>query len=446
MKRKIMAVMLVSAMTLSLTACGGKNGGGDVAGTNSEAGSPVAESVSGDKDTLKVWCWDPNFNIYAIEKAAELYSADHEGFNVEVSEIPSGDIETKLTTIVSSGDLSLLPDVFLMQDNSFQKYVQNYPDIFTDLTDSGIDFSQFAEAKVAYSTVDGRNMGIPFDNGAAINCMRTDILEQAGFTLDDFTDITWSDYMEKAKVIKEKTGFPILTAQAGAPDIIMMMMQSCGNSLFNKDGSVNIEGNDILKQCMEIYSSMVKDGTILEVTDGDQYIASLNNGSVASTINGCWIMASIIAQENQSGNWGITNLPKLDGEADATNYSNNGGSSWVITSNCKNKEQAFDFFKSTFAGSTEFYDDIISKGALSTWAPAGESEAYAEKSEFFGGQEVYSMIVKFATKTPSNYTGPFYYDARDAVGIALSNVAQQGADPDSEMKEAQSAVEFNMGN
>ncbi|WP_230399675.1 ABC transporter substrate-binding protein [Novisyntrophococcus fermenticellae] len=446
MKRKIMAVMLVSAMTLSLTACGGKNGGGDGAGTNSEAVSTVAESVSGDKDTLKVWCWDPNFNIYAIEKAAELYSADYEGLNVEISEMPSADIETKLTTIVSSGDLSLLPDVFLMQDNSFQKYVQNYPDIFTDLTDSGIDFSQFAEAKAAYSTVDGRHMGIPFDNGAAINCMRTDILEQAGFTLDDFTDITWSDYMEKAKVIKEKTGLPILTVQAGAPDIIMMMMQSCGASLFNKDGSVNIEGNDILKQCMEIYSSMVKDGTILEVTDGDQYIASLNNGSVASTINGCWIMASVIAQENQSGNWGITNLPRLDGVADATNYSNNGGSSWVITSNCKNKDKVFDFFKNTFAGSTEFYDDIISKGALATWAPAGKSEAYAEKSEFFGGQEIYSMIVDFATKTPSNYTGPFYYDARDAVGIALSNVAQQGADPESEMKEAQSAVEFNMGN
>lgn len=446
MKRKITAVMLVSAMTLSLTACGGKNGGGDGAGTNSEAVSTVAESVSGDKDTLKVWCWDPNFNIYAIEKAAELYSADYEGFNVEISEMPSADIETKLTTIVSSGDLSLLPDVFLMQDNSFQKYVQNYPDIFTDLTDSGIDFSQFAEAKAAYSTVDGRHMGIPFDNGAAINCMRTDILEQAGFTLDDFTDITWSDYMEKAKVIKEKTGLPILTVQAGAPDIIMMMMQSCGASLFNKDGSVNIEGNDILKQCMEIYSSMVKDGTILEVTDGDQYIASLNNGSVASTINGCWIMASVIAQENQSGNWGITNLPRLDGVADATNYSNNGGSSWVITSNCKNKDKVFDFFKNTFAGSTEFYDDIISKGALATWAPAGKSEAYAEKSEFFGGQEIYSMIVDFATKTPSNYTGPFYYDARDAVGIALSNVAQQGADPESEMKEAQSAVKFNMGN
>ena len=92
-----------------------------------------------------------------------------------------------------------------MQDNSFQKYATNYPDIFTDLTDSGIDFSQFAEAKVAYSTLDGKNYGIPFDNGAVIECLRTDMLEKAGYTIDDFTDITWSDFMEKAKVVKDAT-------------------------------------------------------------------------------------------------------------------------------------------------------------------------------------------------------------------------------------------------
>ena len=38
-----------------------------------------------------------------------------------------------------------------MQDNSFQKYATNYPDIFVDLTDKGIDYTQFSEAKVAYS-------------------------------------------------------------------------------------------------------------------------------------------------------------------------------------------------------------------------------------------------------------------------------------------------------
>ena len=455
MKRKVIAVLLTSAMALSMAACGGggssdggsSDGGSDAAATDDGAEAEGEEvSGSGGDNTLTVWTWDPNFNIYAIEKAAEIYAANgHEGFTVQVEEVLSDDIETRLTTAVSAGDLSTLPDIFLMQDNSFQKYATNYPDLFTDLTDSGIDFSQFSEAKVAYSTVDGKNLGIPFDNGAVINAIRTDLIEQAGLTLEDFTDITWSQYMELAKQVLDATGVPMLTSQAGSPDLIMEMLQSCGASLFNEDGSVNIVGNDALKECMEIYAQMVADGTLVEVTDWDQYIASLNNGTAASALNGCWIMASITPQEDQSGKWQITNMPKLERQDNATNYSNNGGSSWVISSNCANTDLAIDFMNSTFAGSTELYDDLIQKGALATWAPAGDSEAYAQPVEFFANQEVYALIVDYATKTPSNITGPFYYDARDAVGVALSNIIQSGADMDSEIASAQETVEFNMG-
>lgn len=383
-----------------------------------------ADDAGGSGDnTLTVWTWDPNFNVYAIEKAAEIYAQDHEGFKVEVTEVLSDDIETNLTTAASAGDYSTLPDIFLMQDNSFQKYVTNYLDIFTDLTDSGVDFSQFAEAKVAYSVVDGKNYGVPFDNGAVIAAYRMDYLEQAGFTIDDFTDITWSDFMEKAKVVKEKTGQPILTSQAGSPDLIMEMLQSCGASLFNEDG------------------------TLVEVTDWDQYVASLNNGTVASSINGCWIMASITAQEDQSGKWAITYMPRLERQENATNYSNNGGSSWAISSNCDNPELAMDFLNATFAGSTELYDDLLTAGtgAIATWSPAKESDVYAEPSEFFGGDAVNSKILGFSEQTPSNVTGPFYYDARNAVGTALSAITQQGADMDSEIEKAQDTVEFNMG-
>ena len=427
MKRKVIACMLASAMAFS-------------------AMSVLPAAAASEEDNkLTVWTWDPNFNIYAINKAAEIYAKDHEGFTIEVTEIQSDDIESKITAAVQAGDLSTLPDIFLMQDNSFQKYATFYPDVFVNLTDSGIDFSQFSEAKVAYSTLDGVNYGVPFDNGAVINCLRTDLLEQAGYTVDDFTDITWSDYMEKAKVVLEKTGLPMLTAQAGSPDVIMEMLQSAGASLFNEDGTANIKDNDVLKKCVEIYAQMVADGTLVVVTDWDQYISSLNSSTVASTFNGCWIMASIQAAEDQSGKWAVTNMPKLDDVENASNYSNNGGSSWAISSNTKHEELAVDFLNSTFAGSTELYDDIISKGALATWAPAGESDAYNVPVDFYGGDTVYAKIVEYATKTPSNTTGAFYYDARDAVGVALSNITQTGADVDSELATAQETLEFNMG-
>ena len=449
--------MLASMMVVSLAACGGGDDGSgstggdtkkeETTGTDEKKDDAADDAVAAtdDENTLTVWCWDPNFNIYAINKAAEIYAKDHEGFNVKVTEIQSDDIETKLTTAMSAGDLSTLPDIFLMQDNSFQKYATNYPDIFVDLTDKGIDFTQFSEAKVAYSTLDGKNYGVPFDNGAAISCYRTDMLEEAGYTVDDFTDITWDDFMEKAKVVKEKTGQPLLTQQAGSTDIIMMMIQSVGASCFTEDGKANIVDNEAVKKAVEIYSQMVKDGTLLEVTDWDQYVASINNGTVAGVINGCWIMATVTAQEDQSGKWAVTNMPKMEGVGEASNYSNNGGSSWAVTSNCKKPDVAVDFLKSTFGGSTELYDDLIAKGALATWAPAGDSDVYNQEVPFFSNDKVYAKIVDFATKTPSNVTGPFYYDARDAIGVALSQITQQGIDIGTALQEAQDTVDFTMG-
>ena len=451
MKKKVLSVLLVAAMAMSmLTGCGSKPAGNDVQSaapseTSKETEAAAETTASAEDETLTVWCWDPNFNVYAMKQAEKAYQVDHPNFKLDIQEKVYSDIETALITAAEAGDYSTLPDIFLMQDNSFQKYATNYPDIFVDLTDKGIDYTQFSEAKVAYSTLDGKNYGVPFDNGAAISCYRTDMLEQAGYTVDDFTDITWDDFMEKAKVVKEKTGQPLLTQQAGSTDIIMMMIQSVGASCFTEDGKANIVDNEAVKKAVEIYSQMVKDGTLLEVTDWDQYVASINNGTVAGVINGCWIMATVTAQEDQSGKWAVTNMPKMEGVGEASNYSNNGGSSWAVTSNCKKPDVAVDFLKSTFGGSTELYDDLIAKGALATWAPAGDSDVYNQEVPFFSNDKVYAKIVDFATKTPSNVTGPFYYDARDAIGVALSQITQQGIDIGTALQEAQDTVDFTMG-
>ena len=136
------------------------------------------------EESLTVWCWDPTFNIYAMKEAEKVYQKDHPQFQLNVIETPWNDLQTKLTTAVTSGKTDSLPDILLMQDNAFQKNVLSYPKAFADLTDSEIDFTQFAEAKTAYSTVDGKNYGVPFDNGAVIACYRKKIKKQPDFTLN----------------------------------------------------------------------------------------------------------------------------------------------------------------------------------------------------------------------------------------------------------------------
>ena len=372
-----------------------------------------------------------------------MYQKDHPDFKLDIQEKVYSDIETALITAAEADDYSTLPDIFLMQDYSFHKNVANYPGIFTELTDSGVDFSQFSAGKLADSTVDGKNYGLPFDNGATIMAIRKDMVEVAGLTVDDFKDTTWSDFIEKAKKVVEKNNVPMLTSSGGS-EIVIEMLQSAGASPM-VDGKVDLVGNEALKKSIETYKQLIDEKVMVDYTDWDQYIASMNKGTAAGVIQGCWIMSSIQAAEEQSGNWAIVDMPKLDGIEGATNYANCGGASWAVSSNCKNTDLAFDFLKSTFGESVELYDDLLpNAGAIASYLPAAESEVYNEASDFYGGQTVYKDIVDFAGKVPGIDYGAYYSDIRSALTDAITNVVQNGADIDSEIKNAQDTVEFNI--
>lgn len=445
MKKKVISLMLIGAMVASMAACGSNGGSSD--GNAAKGGTSATEESGASEggNTLTVWTWDPAFNIPAIEEAANVYKADHPDFKLKVVETLSDDCETKLITAAESGDLSTLPDICLMQDNSYQKFVSIYPEAFVDLTDSGIDFSQFAAGKLSYSTVDGKNYGVPFDNGAVIGAYRTDYLEQAGYTIDDLTDIDWNRFIEIAKDVKEKTGKYMLSGQADSPDMVMEMLQSAGASLFDKDGKPAMTDNAALKECISIYQKLVEEGVYYEVNNWDDYVSSITTGQVAGVINGNWISATIMGMKDTSGKWAITNMPKLIETPNATNYSNNGGSSWYITSNCKNQDLAIDFLKSTFAGSVQFYENILpTTGAIGTYAPTADSTAYQEPQEFWNNQPIFAKIVDFSLKTPTNNTSPYYYDGRNAIGTQIQNI-MNGADVDQAIADAQAEVEFTMG-
>ena len=394
-------------------------------------GSMVAAvpAAAADEDqTLTVWCWDPNFNIYAMQQAEKIYQEDHPDFKLDIQENVYSDIETKLITAATSGDYSTLPDIFLMQDYSYHKDVTSFPDVFTELTESGIDFTQFSAGKLADSTVDGKNYGVPFDNGATIMAIRSDIVEEAGLTTDDFKDITWSKFMELAKTVKDKTGTPMLTTSGGS-ELVLEMLQSAGASPI-VDGEVKIADNEVLKQAVEVYAQLVNEGYMTEYTDWDQYIASMNNGEAAGVINGCWIMSSVQAAEDQAGKWTVVNMPALDDVDGATNYANCGGASWAVSSNC---------------GSVELYDDLlVNAGAIASYLPAAESDVYQEASDFYGGQKVYADIVDFASKVPAFDCGAYYSDVRSALTDVITNVVQNGADVADELQTAQDTVEFNI--
>ncbi|NQX26113.1 extracellular solute-binding protein [Microbacteriaceae bacterium VKM Ac-2854] len=435
MKNRTKKITTVVAMALplafALSACSA-GGGGDASGSGAD----------GDQ-TLTVWAWDPTFNIGALEEAEKIYQKDNPDFKLDIIETPWDDLQPKLTTLAQSRQYEELPDIFLMQNNAFQKNALNYPEVFNEISTDAVEFSEFPDAVAAYSTVDDVHYGVPFDSGTALTALRTDVLEQAGYTVADFTDITWDDFIVKGKDVLAKTGQPLLSGQAGSADMIMMMLQSAGASLFDDEGMPTISDNDALLTAIDTYKQLVDSGIFVEVNSWDEYLGTFVNGSVSGTINGVWIVGSIQAADDQAGKWAVTNLPKFSTVDGATNYSANGGSSWAISSNA-DVDLATDFLASTFAGSTELYDTILPvSGAVANWLPAASSAAYEQPNEFFAGQPIFAEVAEFGAEVPSNNTGAYYYEGRDAVSAAITQIIG-GADPAAALADAQANVEFAM--
>ena len=138
MKKKALGFMLAATMTVSVFAgCGGNQNEGNtnekenVTNSNEDTQSVSAETNENGDETLTVWCWDPTFNIYAMEQAEKIYQKDHPDFKLDIQENIYNDIETKLITAATSGDNSTLPDIFLMQDcASYSTFCNNAKSAF----------------------------------------------------------------------------------------------------------------------------------------------------------------------------------------------------------------------------------------------------------------------------------------------------------------------------
>ncbi|MFI3214174.1 MAG: carbohydrate ABC transporter substrate-binding protein [Eubacteriales bacterium] len=461
--KNVIALLLSVTMAFSLVACGTSSDSTTESVTTEEttaeettaeettaeettAEETAASTEDGTDHTLTVMCWTEEFNIYAMREAEKIYQEEVDpDFALDIIETPWLDIQTLMVTAATSGDYSILPDIFLLQNNAYQKNITNYPDVFTDLTDLGFAWDEFSPAAQEYSIVDDRHYALPFDNGAAIMSIRTDVIAEAGLTIEDFTDITWDEFIELGVQVYDATGCNMLGVTSSLGDIINIMIKTAGVSLFNDDGTVNIKDNAVLYEAFSIYMEMEEKNVLMVNNSSDETSTNMSLGKTVANINGAWAASSLATYEDFYGTWAMTTVPRLEVEGyETVNYSENGGSSWGISGTSDSVELAADFLNYTFGGNADFFDTILEGCvAISTWIPAGDSEVYAQGVENYGGQEIYTEIVEYSSHILPVPAGVYYYDAQSTISTALSEV-MMGVSIEDALLTAHETTEFTI--
>lgn len=437
MKRRMVTLVTTTVMVLSLLiGCGNNTDTGKVNSEGTGESENSGGSTTGGDNEITVWAWDPNYNIVALNEAKRIYNEANPEVNINIVEMAKADIEQKLTTVLASGDSEGLPDIVLVEDYNAKKYLSAYPDAFVPY--DKVDYSKFA-SPVDFMTIEGNTYGVPFGLATTALYYRADLFEEAGYTEDDMQNITWEQYADMGKKVKEVTGVDLMTFDPSNTEIIRIMMHSAGSWYTDQDGKPNLADNKALKKAFETAKEVVNTAPITLVADWTEFVGAFNGGKVATVISGCWITPSIITEESQSGQWRIAPTPRMDMEGSG-NASNLGGSSFYVL-NQENQELAKDFITKTFAESSELYENILaSNGIQSMFAPAFESPVYQEPQEFFGGQKTNAILGEWTEEVPAVDFGEYTWEADSIVAASFAEVTN-GADIKQTLDSAQEQFE-----
>jgi lactose/L-arabinose transport system substrate-binding protein len=377
---------------------------------------------------ITVWCWDPNFNVYSMKQAADVYNKTHPNVTIEIVDMAQ-DISAKITAGLQAGGAGL-PDIALFQDFQIEQFIQNYPDAFMDLKAAGVDYSKFAAYKVGPMTVGKKVYGIPFDTGSTGLWLRTDYLKAAGLNPDSYMkNMKWSEVVSLGVTVKAKAGKPLLSYQSDNFDMLRIVVQSTGGQFFKPDGSLNLR-SDAFKKSLTLFKDLNDKGLLYNVVGWSDWINAINSDQSAGFLNAIWMVGTVKSRPENAGKYMVVPTPLIEGVAGAANASNNGGSSWYIFASSPNKTLAADFLKSVWATSTPdtlaFYNTILKgAGAMGTYIPSLTGSNYTAKDEFFyKSQAVSKDFASWMAKVPVLKYTPNYVPMRDAVAHATLNYFQ----------------------
>ena len=412
--KKVISLLLASAMIAGLTACGGS-------GSSSASSEPAAETAEGGEaaegteaaasgDAVEIKIWQPTdkeaVENWWTEKIA-AWNSEHPEIQVSREAIDRSDsyaYDNKVATAVTSNDL---------------------PDIL------------FVDGPVAQCTYKDDLYAISATESSVAFYYNKDMLKECGVDVADLDSrtidnpITWSEMAaiaEKCTTDSYVGTHIVMDHGEGLPYALEPMYISEGKDYISDDGTTAegyVNSDEAVKTTAFIADFIAKGyANVDPITD------EFLNKACATMIGGSWEVATLTA--NADFDWGVTYYPVADDTKKAVSPC--GDWSAAVTRDCKNVEAAGQFLQ--WLMSTEnvaSYAAAIAKPA--TRASAYDDPAMAEYKNF-----PLSLLVEQLQntavprpRTPSYAT--FSTDYAEAMTNILAEAASNGAVDQAYIKE-----------
>lgn len=410
MKKKLVSVLLASAMVASLAACGSSTDGNDsTKGDASNSGSKSGDTIRLVNGKIEIDA--------TLKKLAEMYK-EETGVTVEIESMGGGiDIQGTLKGYYQGDNM---PDIFV---NGGATDFANWKGMLEDLSSE----AWASDTEAAYVDEEYGTIGFPYTTEAVGLAYNADILEKAGI---DPKTLTGPDSIKAAfETIDKKKEELGLTAVVGYCAEATNLYWSTGNHLFanyldaglSRDDTTYIDmlndGGKLDEGRFTKFAEFVgalnkySDPALLVSGTYDQQILNFASGKYAFVTQGSWIGATMTGNDAEqykaAGNFKVGMIPYAFEEGIDTILTNS--PSWWSVFSKGNVEAAKAFLQwcsedkaqqvlveeagfispftsCTYVASDPFAESVveyISAGKTSAWHWLGQKEGLAQN---FTGQ------------------------------------------------------------
>jgi arabinosaccharide transport system substrate-binding protein len=304
-KKGVILTLLLIVMLLAMIACGGAAAPAQEAAAPSEPEAAVqeeapaaeaeeVEEVAAEVQEIDLTFWtfvDAHADFFL--KQAERFNAAHPEvvIKLEPTVIDYQDMHDKLLIALQSGTGAPdLVDIEIAKFGTFMRGDIQLHDLTPLIERSGKDL--VIERMAPYQG-GGQQYGVDYHLGALVMYYNKELLDQAGVDVDSI--VTWDDYIEAGKKVKEETGAWMATIETTDKWSVSPLMQENGGGVYDKDGNLILD-SPANAEALQLLSDMFHVHQILTVAPGGyhhspEYYAMMNDGDkVASVWMPQWFM------------------------------------------------------------------------------------------------------------------------------------------------------------
>ena len=415
--RRTSAITLagVTALALTVSACGRNDAAGGAAATGKAVSSGAA------KGTITVWAMGAEGQN--LPTLAKEFEAANPGVKVQVTAIPWDAAHDKFTTAITANKT---PDVAMVGTTWMGEFAGMGA---LDPTPGSIDKSVFFDGAQKTTEVDGTSFGVPWYVETRLVYYRTDLAKKAGITTPP-TD--WAGLKSMAKAMQDKAGakygIGLQAGGTGSWQSVMPFAWSAGADL-TKDGgkAYNFDSPEVLK-ATQYYQSFFTDGISDKAAPATPTTEpDFASGKVPMFISGPWMMSAV---EKAGGGakfkdkYDVFQIP-----ADKISSSFVGGSNLAVFKNTKNRDSAWKFVQWLSDPKTQ-----VKWYGMSTDLPSVKSAWQDPALTSDTKLAVFGKQLETAQAPPSFATWEQVITSFDT---EMEKVTKQGADPAAALKTVQ---------